>query len=177
VTPKPAFDEFASLFPLGADVAAVRVVPPGDVAPPYHDLLVHTHHMTVTVEKHYGDKVDVQVLAVRHDKDDYARKIVLKLHGSGKVVQFGVPRVDLSILSEKVRTEIVAGGTPLGRVLINNNVLRRIEPVAYLAVALGPALACQFRVPAATVTYGRIGVIFTDEKPAIEVLEILAPIL
>jgi hypothetical protein len=80
-------------------------------------------------------------------------------------------------LSEKVRTEIVAGGTPLGRVLINNNVLRRIEPVAYLAVALGPALACQFRVPAATVTYGRIGVIFTDEQPAIEVLEILAPIL
>jgi chorismate-pyruvate lyase len=176
VTPQPTFGDFAALFPLGDDVAAVETVPPDQVPEPYRRLLVHKHHMTVTVEKFYGDKVDVKVLVARRDGDDYVRKILLTLHGSGKVVQFGLPRVNLSLLSEKVRGEIVAGGTPLGRVLIQNHVLRRIEPVAYLAVSLGPGLARPFDVPLGTVTYGRTGVIFTDNRPAIEVLEILAPV-
>jgi chorismate-pyruvate lyase len=176
VTPTPTFDEFAALFPLADDVAAVEPVPPEHIPEPYHRLLVHTHHMTVTVERFYGDRVDVNVLQVRRDGDDYARKILLTLQGSGKVVQFGVPRVNLALLSEKVRAEIVAGGTPLGRVLIKNHVLRRIVPVAFLAATLGPTLARQFGVPPGTRTYGRTGVIFTDDKPAIEVLEILAPI-
>lgn len=176
MTPTPSFDEFASLFPLADDVSAVSVVPPDQVPEPYHRLLVHTHHMTVTVERFYGDKVDVKVLNVRRDGDDYARKILLTLKGSGKVVQFGLPRVNLSLLPEKVRNEIVAGGTPLGRVLIKNHVLRRIEPISFMKVTLGPGLADPFGVPPGTVTYGRTGVIFANEQPAIEVLEILAPV-
>ena len=112
MTPTPTFEEFASLFLLGDDVAAVEAIAADRVPEPYHGLLVHTHHMTVTVERFYGDKVDVKVLRVRRDGADYARKILLALKESGRVVQFGVPRVNLSLLSEKVRAEIVAGGTP-----------------------------------------------------------------
>jgi chorismate-pyruvate lyase len=176
VTPTPTFAEFAALFPLADDVAAVETIPPEQVPEPYHRLLVHTYHMTVTVERFYGDKVNVNVLKVRRDGDDYARKILLTLQGSGKVVQFGVPRVNLDLLSQKVRDEIVAGDTPLGRVLIRNHVLRRIVPITYLAVTLGTALAGPFGVPPGTRSYGRTGVIFTDDRPAIEVLEVLAPV-
>jgi chorismate-pyruvate lyase len=176
VTPTPTFDEFAALFPLGEDIVAVKTIAGDQMPEPYHRLLVHTHHMTVTVERFYEDKVDVKVLKVRRDGDDYARKILLTLKNTGRVVQFGMPRVNLSLLSQIVRDEIVAGGTPLGRVLINNHVLRRIEPIAYLEVTLGPVLAGQFDVPPGTRTYGRTGVIFTNEQPAIEVLEVLAPI-
>jgi chorismate-pyruvate lyase len=176
VTPAPTFADFAALFPLGDDVAAVETIPPEQIPEPYHRLLVHTHHMTVTVERYYGDKVNVNVLQVRRNGDEYVRKILLTLQGSGKVVQFGVPRVNLALLSQKVRDEIVAGDTPLGRVLIKNHVLRRIVPVTYIAVTLGNGLAGPFGVPLGTCTYGRTGVIFTDDKPAIEVLEILAPV-
>jgi hypothetical protein len=75
-----------------------------------------------------------------------------------------------------VREAIVDGMTPLGRVLIQHNMLRRIEPVAFLRVALKPEMAKWFGVEAGTITYGRLGVIYTGDRPAVEVLEILAPI-
>ena len=62
--------------------------------PPYHDLLVHDHHMTVTVEAYHGDLVDVRILAPPSDGDSYtAAKSCWCCKQSGRVVQFGiVPR-------------------------------------------------------------------------------------
>jgi hypothetical protein len=37
-------------------------------------------------------------------------------------------------------------------------------------------MADWFGVAAGTVTYGRLGVIYTGDRPAVEVLEILAPV-
>ena len=74
-----------------------------------------------------------------------------------------------------MRNEIVEEKTPLGRVLIRHNMLRRIEPVAYLRVTLGAGDGGVVRVRQAT-TFGRLGVIYTGDRPAVEVLEILAPI-
>jgi hypothetical protein len=176
LTPTPTFDEFASLFPLSEDVSSVAAVSPDEMPEPYRGLLVHKHHMTVTVEKHYGSPVTVSVLRSWRDGDIYSRKILLALANSARVVQFGVVRINLSFLSRAVKDEIVAEGTPLGRVLINHKVLRRIVPISHLRAVLGPDLAGRFGVPPGTTTYGRIGVIFTDNQPAIEVLEVLAPI-
>jgi hypothetical protein len=162
-------------FPNADDVPAYDFVAPEAVPPPYHALLVHNHHMTVTVEAHHGDLVNVRILARRHDGDFYARKILLALQKTGKVVQFGIARVRLHYCSPQVRAEIVAGQIPLGRVLINHNVLRRIEPVAFLRVPLGPAQGKWFGLPEPAETYGRLGIIHCDGKPAVEVLEIVAP--
>ena len=82
------------------------MVPTTDVPEPYYRLLVHTHHMTVTVEAFYGSLVDVKVLDRRRDGDTYARKILLALRRSGKVVQFGIMRVQLNYCSQEVRDEI-----------------------------------------------------------------------
>jgi hypothetical protein len=65
----------------------------------------------------------------------------------------------------------------LGRVLIDHDVLRHIVPVAFLRVMPGAAVAEWFgRDRGLFVTYGRLGAIHLDEKPAVEVLEIVAPI-
>src|SRR5207244_9964543 len=104
-------------FPPADDLPRFDYVPPGAVPEPYHTLLVHEHHMTVTVEAHHGDLVDVRVLARRHRGSSYARKILLALKGTGRVVQFGIVRINLDFCSPAVREEIVAGGTPLGRTL------------------------------------------------------------
>src|SRR2546423_273762 len=94
-----------------------EVISPEEMPQPYRDLLVHSHHMTVTVEAHHGDLVDVRILARKLEGDSYTRKIVLALQNTGRVVQFGIARVHLDYCSDAVREAIVAGRTPLGRIL------------------------------------------------------------
>jgi chorismate-pyruvate lyase len=169
--PRALFD----LFPPADDAPAFEIVPGRAVPPPYHELLVHKRHMTVTQESYHGDRVDVRILDRRQNGHYYARKILLALHGSGKIVQFGIPRIDLRCCSKAVREEILAGQTPLGRILINHKVLRRIEPLAYYRVTPSRAMMNWFHLKEPRSTYGRVGIIFCDEQPAIEVLEIVAP--
>jgi hypothetical protein len=164
-----------SLFPPAGYMTRGELVPPGRVPPPYHDLLVHEHHMTVTVEAHNGDAVNVRVLEYRVAGDSYARKILLPLQKSGKVVMFGLMRVNFHYCSDEVRQRILAGQTPLGRVLIEANVMRRIEPTAYLRVFPGAAMMQWFGLDEPQPTYGRFALIHCDEQPAVELLEIVAP--
>lgn len=169
-------DELYASFPDAADRPAVEPVPADRVPEPYRRLLVHAHHMTVTVEAYYGGPVDVTVLDARHDGDSYARKILLTLRGTGLVVQFGIVHIDLGLLAPAVRDEIVSRRTPLGRVLIRHNVLRTVRPVQFFRAVPGDVMSGWFGLAEPVPTYGRLGVIFTDGKPAIRVAEILAPI-
>jgi hypothetical protein len=171
----PSLQELTALFPPAGELPEYEFVPADEVPPPYHGLLVHEHHMTVTVEAYHGDLVDVRVLAVHRDRDSYARKILLALHDSGRVVQFGIMRVRLAYCSEAVQKEIIAEKTPLGRILIQHNVLRRIEPTAFLRVIPGTAMMKWFGLDRPKPTYGRLAYIHCDNQPAVELLEIVAP--
>jgi chorismate-pyruvate lyase len=171
----PDLASLISLFPITGGPCEYELVPGDEVPAPYDALLVHEHHMTVTVEAHHGSLVDVRVLDQRQDDDAYARRILLTLQRDGRVVQFGIMRVHLRFCSETVRQEILAGKTPLGRILIEHNVLRRIEPTAYLRVIPGPALMNWFGLTRARPTYGRLAYIHCDGQPAVELLEIVAP--
>ncbi len=178
VPPRPlglSVEELFAPFGPADDLPEYAFVLPDAVPPPYHDLLVHRHHMTVTVESHHGDLVDVRILARKLEGDSYTRKIVLALQGTGRVVQFGIARVHLNYCSAPVREAIVAGRTPLGRILIQHNVLRVVEPTAFLRIQAGPAVATWFGLAEARPTYGRLAVIYCDGQEAIEVLEIVAP--
>ncbi len=160
----PTLEALFSLFPPAGDVPEYELVLADEVPPPYD-----------TVEAHHRSLVNVRVLARNHSKDSYARKILLTLQSTGRVVQFGIMRVHLPLCSEAVRAEIVAGKTPLGRILIEHDVLRRIEPTAYLRVIPGPAMMRWFDLQDAKKTYGRLAYIHCDGQPAVELLEIVAP--
>jgi hypothetical protein len=176
LTTAPTLDQLYRLFPDSPDRPDAVEVPAAEVPQPYHRLLVHTHHMTVTVEEFYGSPVDVRVVTCRRSGNEYARKSLLTTHATGRVVQFGLVRINLGMCSEPVRDEIVEQKTPLGRVLIRHDMLRRIEPVAYLRVRLRAEMARWFGAEAGAITFGRVGVIYSGEQPAVEVLEILAPV-
>jgi chorismate-pyruvate lyase len=150
-------------------------ISPAEMPEPYRRLLVHTVHMTVTVEEFYGQSVDVKVLEIAREEDLYARKIILVLRESKRVVQFGIVAIDLALLSDEVRSQIVEGRTPLGRVLIQNNVLRHIEPAGYFKTWPTAKMCEWLEIQKPQTLYGRLGVIHTDGKPAIGVLEILSP--
>jgi chorismate-pyruvate lyase len=164
-----------ALFPPSDDIAETEVVAADQVPAPYDSLLVHEHHMTVTVERHHGSLVDVDILDRRHKGDTYARKILLRLQSTGRIVQFGIVRIHLQYCDAEVRREIIAGKTPLGRILIEHDVLRRIEPTAYLKIVPGSAMMSWFGLDRPVHTYGRLALIHCNEQPAIELLEIVAP--
>jgi len=171
----PDLETLLALFPPSTYIRSAEPIAAEVMPQPYRRLLVHEHHMTVTVEAHHGDLVDVCVLERRIDNGSYARKILLALQKTGKVVQFGLVRIHLAYCSEAVRAEILAQQTPLGRILIEHDVLRRIEPTAFLRVTPGPEMMRWFNLTTPEGTYGRLALIHCDGKPAIELLEIVAP--
>lgn len=142
----------------------------------YQTLLAHQNHMTVTVEHFHHSPVDVRVLATRRTDDHYARKILLSRQTDGQVVQFGIVRLDFRYLSPAVRAAIEAQQTPLGRILIEHNVLREVHLSHLWRVDTGPDLAGLFGVAPGTVTYGRTAIIDCNNEPAVELLEIVAPV-
>lgn len=171
----PDLHALFALFPPRADVPAFTYVASPDVPEPYRGLLVHQHHMTVTVEDFHGSLVDVRILESVQKEHYYARKILLALQSTGRIVQFGIVRVYYDYLSEPVRQEIMAGLTPLGRVLIQHDVLRRIEPTAFVRVEPPPEMLGYFGLTQPATMYGRLAYIHCDNQPAVELLEIVAP--
>jgi chorismate-pyruvate lyase len=152
-----------------------RIESAADVPQPFRHLLAHHEHMTVTVEEFHGSKVDVQVLATRRDNNFYSRKILLTRQSDGKVVQFGIPRLNMDYLDEEVRREIESQTKPLGRVLIEHDVLREVELVALWKVEPGPDLCRMFGLATPQTVYGRTALIHCNGEPAIELLEIVTP--
>jgi chorismate-pyruvate lyase len=147
-----------------------------DVPQPYRRLLAHNDHMTVAVEDSYAGPVDVRVLQRQTTSTHYAREILLVRQGDGKVVQYGIMRVDFAYLPQEVQDKIRSEQTPLGRILIEHNILRRVQLFSLRRVALGEALRRHFNRPDGGTAYGRTALIECNETPAIELLEIVAPV-
>lgn len=141
----------------------------------YGRLLNHNCHMTVTVESFHRSLVDVQVLDYRSDSTTYQRKILLSRQTDDVVVMFGIVRLHLQYLAPEVRGEIESRSTPLGRILIEHNVLRRVELGKLWRVTPGEDLQRHFNLTSPEVTFGRTAIIHCDHKPAIELVEIVAP--
>ncbi len=179
MNPHDELQALLDLFPSAQQDALIRQAEhvPSTLTPqPYKRLLVHNHHMTVTMEDYHGAPVAVRVLERKQDGDIYSRKILLLKEGTDQVVQFGIVRFDLSYVTPAVRDEILAAQTPLGRILIQHNVLRHIDLGAVLRLQVGPELADYFRCEPDTWTYGRLATIFCNLKPAVDLLEIPAPL-
>jgi hypothetical protein len=169
----PDLHDLFAQFPPADDLPTVTPLPPDQVPPPFHGLLVHQHHMTVTVEAYHSDRVDVCVLNRRIGASHYSRKIVLELQKSRKRVLFGIVRVNLDYCSVPVCAAILSERIPFGRVLIEHNVLRRIEPTAYLRIELGLRQLAWFNLTEPRPLYGRLAFIHCDEQPAVELFEVV----
>jgi hypothetical protein len=177
VNPLDELKSLTHLFPEPQPLIAKAEHVPGPALPEnYRKMLDHEHHMTVTMEEHYGCPVQVKILDRRQDGDIYSRKIILMESKTGKVVQFGIVRFDFRYVTQAVREEILGGDIPLGRVLINHNVLRHIDLGALLRITAGPLLADALNMPAGEITYGRMATIFCNQLPAVDLLEIPAPL-
>jgi hypothetical protein len=145
----------------------------GVLEEPFSHLLDHNAHMTVTVEAHHGSPVDVKVLAVRHDDDFYSRKILLTRQSDDAVVQYGIVSIDKRAISTHVFEEIIAQQTPLGRILIANDVLREVKLNQLFSIEAENNLVKYFGIEPGSQVAGRTAIIECDGVPAIGLLEIV----
>lgn len=150
------------------------VVQPADIPYPQDQLLVHHAHMTEVLERHHGAPVGVVVLEESLDGDRYTRKIVLTPANSADPVEWGIVRMDFRYMAPEVRDEILAKRLPLGAVLIKHDVLRRVKPLWFMRFpADSPVVRLFAGARNAEPVYGRIGMIYCNDEPAIELLEIV----
>lgn len=136
-------------------------------------LLAHHDHMTVALESYHESPVNVDAVAEWRDEASYARTSLLSRQSDGAVVQFGMMRIWLTDLPAEAQNEITSKRAPLGRVLIDHNVLREVELITLWKIKPGPVLQGHLGVSAKQLIYGRTAQILVDERPTVQLLEIV----
>lgn len=172
------------LFCSQTEFGAIRNVGAEQVPQPSRTLLDHRSHMTVAMERFYGCDVCLKIVATKTDggvdfsaNGWYAREILLETP-AGVFVQYGIVRINLASLDEATAAEIRSAQRPLGRILIAAGILRDVNGVQLLEVLPGPHLRQLFvsdDSAAAAPIYGRVANIQLNGRPAVELLEIVAP--
>ena len=142
---------------------------------PYQALLAHTYHMTVTVENFHESPVDVEVLEKQITDNHYARKILLRRQSDRAVVQYGIVRLNRAAFAGEVWQKIESEKVPLGRILIEHDVMRHVKLMSTWEITPGPELTQAFALDIKH-CYGRTALIYTNSIPAVELLEIVVDI-
>lgn len=158
-----------------ARLPATHPVAAEDVPEPFRGLLDHHDHMTVALEAFHNSPVVVRPYLVHQQGDLYGRKLDLLSEKSGEVVMTGIMLLNLTFVPLPARERIIAQEAPLGRILIESGVLRRITGVSLLKVDAADPLAKRFGLDEPVDAYGRLATILCDEKPAVDLLEIVRP--
>jgi chorismate-pyruvate lyase len=166
----------ALFYPNAEQLGSLEETPVKQLPWNYQVLLAHYNHMTVAVELFHHSPVDVVVLEKVITEDSYARKILLKRRSDGRVVQYGIMRVRFDHLNDRVRRQIESEDIPLGRVFVENNVHREVELISLWKVTPGDELRELLDMQPGQITYGRTAMIHVDKEPAVELLEIVAPV-
>lgn len=160
---------YASLSMLGHfEAVAVEALPQR-----HRTLLAHNDHMTVALESYHQSPVSVTAVAEWQDEASYARASLLSRQSDGAVVQFGMMRIWLGDLPAEAQQEITGKKAPLGRVLIDHNLLREVELITLWKITPGPVLEKHLDANGKTPIFGRSAQILVDERPTVQMLEIV----
>jgi hypothetical protein len=174
--PREAVADLLSPFVGAAIGPGCEEVVPEQLPEPFHWLLVHRNHMTKVLEAQYGRPMELDVLEHHLDEETYTRKILLRPQGHNEIVEVGVVRLNFRFMARDVKDEILKRETPLGAILIRHKVLRKVQPRWYMQFPANAPLLVASGVSYPHPTYGRIGTIYCNQEPAIEVLEVVSGI-
>ncbi len=157
-------------------LGAVQSVSASQIPEPQRSLLDHNLHMTVTLEKFHSSLVDVHVMQ-QHESDDdvYNREIRLHRQSDGNLVQYGIVRLNFKHLDAEVQTEIRNQSAPLGRILIEHDVHRRVQLLCLYEIAPSEECVAKLGLGSGSNLYGRTAIIYCNNEPAIELLEVVVP--
>ncbi len=87
----------------------VRIIAPEDIPLPYRSLLVHDSDMTLTLERHFGDRVVLRPLSTFSIRGSYYRRVLLVQAYSGRPVEMGAVLALSDRMQAEVRADAPAG--------------------------------------------------------------------
>lgn len=158
-----------------SEVPLARAIGPEAIPAPLRPLLAHGGHMTEVLERFHGGVLSVRPYRIHREGDIYGRRIDLFAAGVDGPVMTGIMIFNLALVAPEVREEIVAAQSPLGEILIRRRILRRVTPDAFLEFDPHDPLATRFGPGGAMPAYGRLATIDCDQRPAVDLLEIVRP--
>jgi hypothetical protein len=168
--------EFYRSLPEPLPLEAV-MVEPGDVPEPYHDLLVHEKDMTPTLTAHFGEEINLRVLQRELSGNHFRRHIVLEGAWSGRAVEYGAIRIDLDVLGEAARREVIECRTPLGAILGSHGIMHKSCPGGFFRILSNPLIDRALALKGPQWLYGRCNCLASGTRRTIaEVVEILPSI-
>ena len=139
----------------------------------YRRLLAHPHHMTVANEEFHHSPVTVEVVAEHRTDSHYSRQSLLRRTCDQQVVQCGIMRISRQQLPASVMEQIERKDLPLGRVLIENEILRHVKVLSLWHVSAGRQLREHFGAPSLESCFGRTAILYLNGLPVVELLEIV----
>eukprot|EP00053_Salpingoeca_punica_P017522 m.168970 g.168970 ORF g.168970 m.168970 type:complete len:274 (-) comp17229_c1_seq3:3769-4590(-) len=182
-------------FPEDELVQRCERVSADDVPEPSRRLLAHHTHMTMTMEAHHACAMQLQVIRTVAKPELYVRQVLLRRSSDGRAAMFGIARVHLEAFPESAQRDILAQKIPLGHIMQQHAVKRRVELRDLYLLVPGPALSQwlyesesdkllqqqeeqQQQVnnsssSCSSVVYGRTAMIHCNDQPGIELLEVV----
>jgi chorismate-pyruvate lyase len=144
---------------------------------PYRGLLVHGKDMTSTLEAFHGESIELRPVVVQRGDDVVMRQVLLVGERSGRPLEFGAIRIDLSGFGAEARGEILAARRPLGAILARHGVQYTSRPRCYFSLGSDPCMARLLGLRGPRTLFGRQNILWSREgKPLAEVVEILPPV-
>jgi hypothetical protein len=155
---------------------SARTISPYNIPLPYRSLLVHESDMTLTLEQHFGNRIGLRVLSTFTRGGWYFRRVLLVQEYSGRPVEMGAIRMDLSVFSRRIRAQILSNKVPLGRLLRDAHLDFRSVARVYLAVTPNSEMMGVFWMREPRTLYGRQTEVLYRDQHIGDIVEILPPV-
>ena len=143
---------------------------------PYRSLLVHDRDMTSTLETFHGESLTLRLLDKLRVPGALLRKVVLVGQDSGRALEFGAIRIQLTAFSALARWMIVEGRMPLGAILARLAIPYTSSPRLFFRLESDQRIERKLQLSSRATLYGRQNVLSDPAgRPLAEVVEILPP--
>ena len=157
----------------GIDIPEVKVVEPTKIPEPYRSLLVHKIDMTLTLERHFGDRVTLRPLSTFTSGRSYFRRVLLVQKRSGRPVEMGAIRIRLDAFRTRLQSKILKNQIPLGRLLRDDKVRYESRVKSYLRVTPNVEMMGIFWMSKPKILYGRRTEIIHEQTKIGDIVEVL----
>ena len=151
----------------------VKEVAPHEIPLPYRSLLVHDDDMTLTLERHFGDRVVLRPLSTFSSGGSYFRRVLLVQAYSGRPVEMGAIRMKLDGFNQRLRAKILKNEVPLGRILRDGRFKYTNQVKGFLAITPNPEMMGVFWMRECRILYGRRTEIHHHDIKLGDIVEVL----
>ena len=130
-------------------------VSPLEMPQPYRHLLVHQSDMTGRLTDYYDEPPKLKVLDQQVRGNVLTRRVLLYLHSSEKIVEFGEIKIFLNEFEAPIQKKIVQGEAPFGQILTDNKINIKSSPRGYFNIVADQMIATNLSLDLGIALYGR----------------------